>query len=74
MKKMKKKIKIKYFNIFIIISMILASILLIHDLFIFAIIPFFTGKFYMVTYLGMFIDLSALIILEVSLQIIKDWK
>ena len=74
MKKMKKKIKIKYFNIFIIISMILASILLIHDLFIFAIIPFFTGKFYMVTYFGMFIDLSALMILEISLQIIKDWK
>lgn len=71
---MKKKIKIKYFNIFIIISMILATILLAHDLIIYAITPFFTGKFYMLTYLGMFIDLSALMMLEVSLQIIKDWK
>ena len=71
---MKKKIKIKFFNLFILISMILASILLIHDLLVFAIIPFFTGKFYMVTYLGMSIDLSALALIEVSIQVIKDWK
>lgn len=74
MKKIKKKIKINIFNLFIIISTILASILLIHDLIFFAIAPLFTGKFYMVTYFGMFVDLSAIFILEVSLQIIKDWK
>lgn len=71
---MKKKIKINIFNLLVLIGFILASILIIHDLIVYAIIPFFSGKFYMVTYLGMFIDMSALALIEVSIQIIKDWK
>lgn len=72
--KIKKKIKINYFNILILISLILSASLLLHDFIFWGILPFFTGKFYMLTYLGMFVDISALIILEISLQIIKDWN
>lgn len=71
---MKKKIKINLFNLLVLIGFILSSILIIHDLIFYAIIPFISGKFYMVTYLGMSIDISALALIEVSIQIIKDWK
>lgn len=73
MKKVKKIKKINYFNILVLITMIISSCLLLHDLICFAIIPLFSGKFYMLTYFGLFVDLSAMLLLESSLQIIKTW-
>lgn len=73
MKKVKKIKKVNYFNILVLITMILSSCLLLHDLIAYAIIPLFSGKFYMVTYFGLFIDISALFLLESAIQLIKSW-
>lgn len=70
---MKKKIKIKYFNVIVLLSAIISSTLLLHDIIVYGIIPLINHKYYTVTYYGMFIELIALFTLEVSLQIIKDW-
>lgn len=73
MKKVKKIKKVNYFNILVLITMILSSCLLLHDLIAYGIIPLFSGKFYMVTYFGLFIDISALLLLESAIQVIKSW-
>lgn len=71
--KTKKRYKIDYFKVFVVINFILCSALLIHDFVFWGIIPMFTGVFYQLTYMGLFIDLSALMIVDVSIQLIKGW-
>ena len=77
---MKKKIKkrrsnyrISPFKVLVFISFLLASTLLIHDFIFWGIIPMFKGEFYQLTYLGLFLDLSAFFIIEVSIQCFKEW-
>lgn len=73
--KLKKKstYRISLFKVFVFINFLLASALLIHDFIFWGIIPMFTGEFYQLTYLGLFIDLSALFIMEISIQCFEDW-
>ena len=71
--KTKKRYKIDYFKVFVVINFILCSALLIHDFVFWGIIPMFTGVYYQLTYMGLFIDLSALMIVDVSIQLIKGW-
>lgn len=72
-KKVKKKIKINFFNIFVLASVILAGFTLLHDLLVWEIIPLFTGQFYCLTYFGLFVDLAAIFILEAGYQVMEEW-
>lgn len=72
-KKVKKKIKINFFNIFVLASVILAGFTLLHDLLVWGIIPLFTGQFYCLTYFGLFVDLAAIFILEAGYQVMEEW-
>lgn len=72
-KKVKKKIKINFFNIFILASVILAGFTLLHDLLVWGIIPLFTGQFYCLTYFGLFVDFAAIFILEAGYQVMEEW-
>lgn len=69
---MKKRIKLNYIFILALITMFTSGGLLIHDLLVYGIVPLFRGNFYMITYLGLFIDISALFLLEASLQYVND--
>lgn len=68
----KKTIKLKLFNIFVLLSACLGTLQLLHDLIIWAIIPFFTGKYVMLTYFGMFVDLASILLIEMAIQYIKE--
>lgn len=68
MKRVFKTIK----NILILASMLVAIGLLIHDFIFWGIIPFFSHVFYQMTYLGLFVDLAALGIVEISSQYFKE--
>lgn len=73
---MKRKLyrrKFNYFNILVFITMIISGALLIHDFIFWGVIPMFTGTFYQLTYFGLFIDVIAIIMLDVSVQYIKEW-
>ena len=73
---MKRKLyrrKLNYFNILVFITMIISGTLLIHDFIFWGVIPMFTGTFYQLTYFGLFIDVVAIIMLDVSVQYIKEW-
>lgn len=72
-KKVKKKIKINFFNIFVLASVILAGFILLHDLLVWGIIPLFTGQFYCLTYFGLFVDFAAIFILEAGYQVMEEW-
>ena len=72
-KTVKKQYKIDLFKVFVFINFLLASGLLIHDFIFWGIIPMFSGVFYQLTYLGLFLDISALFILEISIQCFKEW-
>ena len=71
--KKRKKIKINFFNLFILASVILAGFTLLHDLLVWGIIPLFTGHFYCLTYFGMLVDLAAVFILEAGFQVMEEW-
>lgn len=68
-----KRTRINYFNILVFITMIISGGLLIHDFIFWGVIPMFTGTFYQLTYFGLFIDVVAIIMLDVSIQYIKEW-
>ena len=72
---MKKKIKIKinFFNIVILIPAIICSYTLIHDFIFWGVIPMFSGVFYELTYFGLLLDVIAIGLLEMSIQIMKEW-
>lgn len=72
-KKKVKHIKFDFFNIMMGITAIAASCLLIHDFIFWGVIPMFTGTFYQLTYFGLFLDLFAIAMLEMSIQFIKEW-
>ena len=72
-KKRRSNYKISPFKVFVFINFLLASGLLIHDFIFWGIIPMFTGEFYQLTYIGLFIDLSALGIVDISIQCFKKW-
>lgn len=67
-----KKRKINYFNILIFITMIISGGLLIHDFIFWGIVPVFSGTFYQLTYFGLFIDVIAIAMLDLSVRYIKE--
>lgn len=68
MKRLFKTIK----NILILASMAGAIGLLIHDFIFWGIIPFFTHKFYTLTYLGLLVDVSAYMIFKIGYLYFED--
>lgn len=71
--KKKKKVKINLFNLVSLITMIICSALLIHDFIFWGVVPMFSGITYQLTYFGLFIDLIAIGLLELNIQLIKEW-
>lgn len=74
-KKIKKRIKkrkINWFHTFMFLSACLGAYVLIHDFIVWAIIPLFTGDFIMLTYFGMFVDLTAILLIDLTIQCIKE--
>lgn len=68
----KRKFKLNLFHTFMFISSCIGAFVLIHDFIVWAIIPLFTGKFVMLTYFGMFIDLIAIFLIDITIQCIKE--
>lgn len=72
---MKRKLyrrKLNYFNILVFITMIISGTLLIHDFIFWGVIPVFSGTFYQLTYFGLFIDVIAIGMFDLSIQYIKE--
>lgn len=72
-KKRKSNYKISPFKVLVFINFLLASGLLIHDFIFWGIIPMFKGQFYQLTYLGLFIDFVAFLLVDISIQCFKEW-
>lgn len=70
---MKKKYKVNLFRLLVVINLLICSSLLIHDFIFWGIIPMFKGEFYQLTYLGLFLDMGAILMVDVSVQLIKEW-
>lgn len=68
----KKKFKLNLFHLIMFISSCLGLGILIHDFIVWALIPFFTGDFVMLTYYGMFVDLLAVLVIDLTIQCIKE--
>ena len=62
MKRVLKTLK----NIFVLVSMIAAIVLLIHDFIFWGIVPAFTHQYYCITYFGMIVDLSAYFVIKIG--------
>ena len=71
--KKKTTYKISPFKVLVFISFLLASALLIHDFIFWGIVPMFKGECYQLTYLGLFMDVSALCLVDISFQCFKKW-
>lgn len=72
-KQVNKKYKISPFKVFVFLNFLLCSGLLIHDFIFWGIIPMFKGVFYQLTYLGLFMDVASILIVDVSIQCFKEW-
>lgn len=72
-KKRKSNYKISPFKVLVFINFLLASELLIHDFIFWGVIPMFKGQFYQLTYLGLFIDFIAFLLVDISIQCFKEW-
>lgn len=71
--KKKTTYKISPFKCLVFINFLLASGLLIHDFIFWGVIPMFKGQFYQLTYLGLFIDFIAFLLVDISIQCFKEW-
>ena len=71
-KRKQKKIKLNWFNVFMFISACIGAFILIHDFIVWGIIPLINGEFITLTYFGMFIDLIAIGLIEITIQNIKE--
>ena len=71
--KKKSNYKISPFKCLVMLNFLLASALLIHDFIFWGIVPLFKGQFYQLTYLGLFIDFSAFLLIDISIQCFKEW-
>lgn len=72
-KKRKSTYKIDWFRVLVVLFTLLGAGLLIHDFIRYAIIPFFNGMFYQMTYFGLFVDFIAIGLVETGTQLIKEW-
>ena len=72
-KKFKKKIKVNFFNAFMLLTAAIGAGVLLYDLIVWAIIPVFNGEFICMTYFGMFVDLFALGLVELGIQCLEEY-
>lgn len=68
-----RKFKFNFFNITMLLVSIVCVIVLVHDFIFWGVIPMFSGVFYQITYFGLFLDVLAIGLLEMSIQFIKEW-
>lgn len=68
----KRKTKINWFNVFVLVMMIPAIFTLGHDFIKWAILPLFNHEFYQLTYFGFFVDMASFFIIEASIQYFKS--
>lgn len=73
-RKTKKHIKLNLFNLLVLFMSLASLYILLHDFVVWGIIPFFTKDYVMLTYSGLALDFVALCCLELSTQIIREWK
>lgn len=78
MKRVKKRVKknrykIDWFRVLVVFSTLFGIFLLLHDFICYAVMPFFDGMFYQVTYFGMFIEIIAIGLVDSGIQLIKEW-
>ena len=55
------------------VSMLISIYLLVHDFIFWGVVPMFSGVTYQLTYLGMFLDVVAIGLIDLSIQFIKEW-
>ncbi len=70
---MKRKVKINKFNILVLITAIISTYCIAHDLIFLGIIPLFTKNLISLTYTGLLLDICAIFMLDASIQIIEGW-
>lgn len=71
--KRKRIVKINLFKLLVLITIIISGGLLIHDFIFWGVLPVFSGTFYQLTYFGLFIDVMAIALLDISIQLFKEW-
>ena len=62
-----------FFNFIMTVSMLISIYLLVHDFIFWGVVPMFSGVTYQLTYLGMFLDVVAIGLIDLSIQFIKEW-
>lgn len=70
--KKRKKLHINIPNLIVLVSIIIAFLILLHDFIVWALLPIFTGNFLTLTYTGLFVDLLCAFVLESGIQYIKE--
>lgn len=59
-------------KIVVLLSILIAFLILLHDFIVWALLPVFTGNFLTLTYTGLFVDLLCAFVLESGIQYIKE--
>ena len=73
MKKRKKiHFKLNIGKLVILVSILISSLILLHDFIVWALLPIFTGNFLTLTYTGLFVDLLCAFVLESGTQYFKE--
>ena len=70
---MKRKVKLNLFNLLVLVTAIISSYCIAHNLIVLGIIPFFTKNLVSLTYIGVLVDMCAIFMLDASVQIIEGW-
>lgn len=70
--KKRKKLHINIPNLIVLVSILIAFLILLHDFIVWALLPIFTGNFLTLTYTGLFVDLLCAFVLESGTQYIKE--
>lgn len=70
---MKRKVKLNLFNLLVLVTAIVSTYCIAHDLIVLGIIPLFTKNLVSLTYTGAIIDICAVFMLDASIQIIDGW-
>ena len=70
MKKNKKRLNL--FHLLMFASSCFALGILIHDFIVWGVMPLFTGETICLTYFGLFVDLTAMGMIELTIQCIRE--
>ena len=70
--KKNRKIKFNLFHLIMFASACFALGVLIHDFIFWGVMPLFTGETICLTYFGFFVDLLAILIIDLTIQCIRE--